>query len=286
MSSNAHRKNEKMRQPSPVQVIAVTSGKGGAGKTTIATNLAANLARQGRSVLLLDADLGLANVDVVLGLKCRYNLSHVLEGRCRLEDALVQGPEGIRIIPASSGLQKMAQLTTTEHAGLINSFNTLSTPIDTLIVDTAAGINNTVTHFCQAAGEVMVVICDEPASLADGYALIKVLNQHYGIHRFHVLANRVESPAKGFSLYKRLLQTTDQFLNVAINYAGSIPEDGYQQRASRMQQLVSAAYPHSQAAEAFSQLAKTVSALEPDSELGGAISFFTEQKVQRQLSHA
>ncbi len=275
-----------MRNRKSIQVIAVTSGKGGAGKTTVATNLAANLSRQGKSVMLLDADLGLANVDVVLGLQSRSNLSHVLDGQCHLADIVINGPEGIRVVPASSGLQRMAQLSAGEHAGLINSFSELPYPIDTLIIDSAAGINNTVTHFCQAAGEVLVVLCDEPASLADSYALIKVLNQHYGVKRFQMLANRVPSQEQGFELYKRLLKATDQFLNVNINYIGTIPEDDYLQRAIRMQRLVTSAYPQSASAQAFARVADRVTKLKSEDELGGAISFFPEQKVQRQTSHA
>ena len=275
-----------MQRKKSIQVIAVTSGKGGAGKTTVATNLAANLSRQGKSVLLLDADLGLANVDVMLGLQTRLNLSHVLDGHCHLADIVVNGPEGIRIVPASSGLQKMAQLSATEHLGLINSFSELPWSVDTLIIDTAAGINSTVTHFCQAAGEVLVVLCDEPASLADSYALIKVLNQQYGVKRFQMMANRVTSEEKGFELYKRLLKTTDQFLNVGINYLGSIPEDDYLRRAGRMQKLVTSAYPHSDSARAFARLAAEVDQLAPSDELDGALSFFPERKIQRQTSHA
>ncbi|HFD87926.1 MAG TPA: MinD/ParA family protein [Gammaproteobacteria bacterium] len=269
-----------------LQVIAVTSGKGGAGKTTVATNLAATLARQGKAVMLMDADLGLANIDVVLGLHCKLNLSHVLAGQCRLEEAVVEGPEGIRIVPASSGLQKMAQLSAAEHAGLINSFSELPFAIDTLIIDTAAGINNTVTHFCQAANEVIFVLCDDPSSLADGYGLIKVLNQQYGVNRFQMMANRIRQEDQGIALYKRLLKTADQFLNVNIEYIGAIPEDDYQQRASRMQRLVTSAYPQSNSARAFQQLAANVNRLAPQEELGGAISFFPEQTINRQMSHA
>ncbi len=275
-----------MRNQKSIQVIAVTSGKGGAGKTTVATNLAANLSQHGKSVMLLDADLGLANVDVVLGLKSHFNLSHVLDGQCHLADIVLDGPEGVRIVPASSGRQHMAQLSAAEHAGLINSFSELPYPIDTLIIDSAAGINNTVTHFCQAAGEVLVVLCDEPASLADSYALIKVLNQHYGVKRFQMLANRVPSEDQGFELYKRLLKATDQFLDVNINYIGTIPEDDYLQRAIRMQRLVTSAYPQSASAQAFAQVAHRVTKLKPEDNLGGAISFFPEQKVQQQTSHA
>ncbi len=275
-----------MRSRNSIQVIAVTSGKGGAGKTTVATNLAANLSKQGKSVLLMDADLGLANVDVMLGLQSHYNLSHVLDGHCHLSDIVVKGPEGIRILPASSGIQRMAQLDATEHLGLINSFSELPWNIDTLVIDTAAGINNTVTHFCQAAGEVLVVLCDDPASLTDGYALIKVLNQQYGIKRFQAMANRVRDEDQGFELYKRLLQTADQFLHVDINYLGAIPEDDYLQRAGRMQRLVTSAYPQSPSARAFGRLADAVSRLEPQTELGGTLSFFPERKIQRQTSHA
>src|SRR6202042_2318622 len=167
----------------PVKVIAVTGGKGGVGKTTVSANLAVSIAAQGRDVLLLDADLGLANVDVVLGLHTRYHMGHVIKGECALEDAIVTGPHGLQIVPAASGIKHMANLSETEHAGIIRAFSDLYHRIDVLVVDTAAGLNDSVTTFTQAAHHVLVVVCDEPASITDAYALIKVLSREHGVQR-------------------------------------------------------------------------------------------------------
>ena len=170
----------RMVSPKPVQVIAVSSGKGGVGKTNVSVNLAIALSNEGKKVLLMDADLGLANIDIMLGLKHDYNLSHVLSGQCSLEEVIIDGPKGIKIIPASSGVKQMAELTPMENAGVVRAFSELSCDVDVLIIDTAAGIADSVIAFAKASQEVVVVVCDEPASLTDAYALIKVLNSDYG----------------------------------------------------------------------------------------------------------
>ena len=159
----------------PVQVIAVTSGKGGVGKTNVAANLAYALAARGREVMLLDADLGLGNVDVLLGLNARRNLSHVVDGECALEDIVVRGPGNIQLVPASSGAIRMLDLPESEQAGLIQAFSDIGTDVDTLVVDTAAGASSQVINFVKACQEIVVVVCDEPTSITDAYAMIKIL---------------------------------------------------------------------------------------------------------------
>src|ERR1700735_3624713 len=149
----------------PVKVIAVTGGKGGVGKTTVSANLAVSIAASGRDVMLVDADLGLANVDVVLGLHTRFHLGHVMEGICSLEDAIVTGPHGLQIVPAGSGIQRMATLSAAEHAGIIRAFSDLYHQIEVLIVDTAAGLHDGGMTFSQAAHHALVVVCEEPASI-------------------------------------------------------------------------------------------------------------------------
>ena len=163
-----------------VRVMAVTSGKGGVGKTNVSVNLAAAMINNGKDVMLLDADLGLANIDVLLGLNPTYNLAHVLNGSRSLEEVIVKGPGGLKIIPAASGIKNMANLSPAEHAGLIKAFSELSDRLDVLVVDTAAGISDSVISFTRACQEVIVVVCDEPASITDAYALIKVLSRDYG----------------------------------------------------------------------------------------------------------
>ena len=170
----------------PVKVIAVTGGKGGVGKTTVSANLAVSIAAQGRDVMLVDADLGLANVDVVLGLHTRFHFGHVINGECALEDAIVTGPHGLQIVPAASGIKRMATLTPAEHAGIIRAFSDLYHQVEVLVVDTAAGLHDSVMTFSQAAHHVVVVVCDEPASITDAYALIKVLSREHGVSRFQI----------------------------------------------------------------------------------------------------
>src|SRR5579862_7744044 len=155
----------------PVQVIAVTGGKGGTGKSAVAVNLATALAQAGRRTLLLDGDLGLANVDVLLGLTPRYTLEHVLRGERTLEEVIIESSAGVRVVPAASGVARMAALSSTEQAGIIQAFATLPEPLEIMIVDTAAGICESVLQFCQSAQQVLVVLRDEPAALTDTYAL-------------------------------------------------------------------------------------------------------------------
>lgn len=165
----------------PVRVVAVTGGKGGVGKTNVSVNLAVSLAEMGKRTLLMDADLGLANVDVLLGLSPKFTLADLIAGRCGLEDVLLEGPEGVLVVPASSGFRHMAELTPAEHVGLVNVFSELQRALDFMVVDTAAGISDSVLTFCQAAQDTVVVVCDEPASITDAYALIKVLARERGL---------------------------------------------------------------------------------------------------------
>ena len=202
----------RMVKPEPVRVIAVTGGKGGVGKTNVSVNLGIGLAELGRRVLLLDADLGLANVDVMLGLHAEHNLSHVLNGERSLEEILVEGPRGMRVVPGASGLQHMSELSPTEHAGLIHAFSEVANSVDVLIIDTAAGISDLVVSFSRAAQEQIVVVCDEPASITDAYAIIKLLNREHGVSRFHILSNMVRSVQEGRGLYNKMCRDSNQSL--------------------------------------------------------------------------
>lgn len=269
-----------MANPRPVKVIAVSSGKGGVGKTNVSVNLGAQLASMGREVLLLDADLGLANVDVLLGLSPKYNLSHVLDGEATLEEIFVPGPNGMHIVPAASGIQRMAELSHAEHVGLIRSFSELSHALDYLIVDTAAGISDSVMSFARAAREVLVVVCDEPSSITDAYALVKVLNHDHGVQRFHVVANRARTPSEGHELFTKLARAANKFLDLTIDYAGAIPEDDLLRKAVQRQMPVSVAYPSSPSARAFAELAKRVEKWPLPSTAEGHLEFFVERLIR------
>ncbi|MCP5009979.1 MAG: MinD/ParA family protein, partial [Aestuariibacter sp.] len=200
-----------MKSSRPVRVISVTSGKGGVGKSNVAVNLAVTLAQGGERVMVMDADMGLANIDVLLGLSPKMNLSHVISGECLLEDTIIEGPAGVKIVPASSGVALMSDLTPAENAGIIRSFSELTVPVDTLIIDTAAGLSDGVISYTRASREVIIVVCDEPASITDAYAMIKVLNRDYGMHRFHVLANQAHGIQQGRELYNKLARVSEKY---------------------------------------------------------------------------
>jgi len=263
----------------PVQVIAVTSGKGGVGKTNVSINLATALSKRGRSVMLLDADLGLANVDVVLGLKARRTLANVLDGECDLEDVIIQAPGDLRVVPASSGVRRMARLGAAETAGIIHAFSAISRPPDTLIVDTAAGINDSVASFVRAASDVLVVVCDEPASITDAYALIKTLSRNHGLVEFRILANSVRSAAQGRDVFDKLSRVVHRFLDVSLLYEGFIPEDEFLRRAVQKQKAVVQAFPRCRAALAFRRLALRTSEWPSPVSGAGHVTFFFERSL-------
>ena len=269
----------RMAAPRPVHVIAVTSGKGGVGKTNVSVNLAVAMADAGKQVLLLDADLSLANVDVMLGLHPRYNLAHVISGERTLEEIIVPGPGGLKIVPASSGVQRMAELSPHEHAGVIRAFSELGNSLDTLIIDTAAGISDGVVSFTRASQEVVVVVCDEPASITDAYALIKLLSREYGMHRFRILANMAHSVQEARELYGKILKVTDRFLDVALDFMGMVPFDEYLRKAVQKQRAVVDAYPRSRAAMAFKNLANKAAAWPTPTGAGGHLEFFVERLI-------
>jgi len=263
--------------PNPVRVITVTSGKGGVGKTNVSVNMSVALAASGQNVLLMDADLGLANVDVLLGLQPAYNLSHVVNGERSLEEVVLTGPQGLKVIPASSGLKNMAELSHVEHAGLIRAFSELSINPDVLMIDTAAGVSDSVVTFSRASHEVIVVVCDEPASITDAYATIKLLSRDHGLYRFRILANMVHSSQEGVELYKKLVKVTNRFLDATLDYMGAVPYDDYLRKAIQKQRSVVDAYPRSKASIAFKKLAqKTDQWPTPDS-ASGYLEFFVER---------
>ncbi len=266
--------------PKPVRVIAVTSGKGGVGKTNVSVNLAVAMAREGRRIMLLDADLGLANVDVLLGLQSGPNLSHVIDGQYSLDEVIITGPSDVKIVPASSGVRRMAELTTQEHAGLINAFGNLAFEIDALVIDTAAGISDSVLRFSLAAQDIVVVVCDEPASITDAYALIKLLNREHGQDRFHVLANMTTSDKEGRDLFRKLVKVSDRFLDVSLDFLGVVPFDEYVRKAVKKQSAVVEAYPRSRAAVAFKKIVKSTDKWPVPDKARGHLEFFVERLVQ------
>ena len=264
----------------------MTGGKGGVGKTTVAANLAVSMAALGREVMLLDADLGLANVDVVLGLNTRFHLGHVVRGECSLEDVIVTGPHGLQVVPAASGIKQMANLSPAEHAGLIRAFSDLYHRVDVMVVDTAAGIQDSVLTFSQTAHHVLVVVCDEPASITDAYALIKVLSREHGVRRFQVLANQTRRSGEGSALFQKIQRVCDRFLNVSLEFAGSVPSDDYLRRAVQQQSAVVEVFPSSISSAALKNLALKADKWSVPEAARGHLEFFVERMVGARIGPA
>ncbi len=275
---------KRFMQRKPVKVIAVCSGKGGVGKTNVASNIAVALGSRGRNTCLLDADLSLANVDVLLGLQPRFNLSHVVEGEAELADTILRGPRNIRIVPASSGSFCMTDLPSAAQVGIIQAFSELRNQPEVLIVDTAAGISPKVARFVQAAQHPVVVVRDEPASLTDAYALIKVFSQHYGVSRFHVVTNQCRTTREGRALYGKLARVTDSYLDVVLRHLGDVPQDDYLVKAVQEQRAVVDAYPRSAAGEAFQRIAANIDAMPAAREASGGIEFFLERLLMAETA--
>lgn len=259
-------------------VLSITSGKGGVGKTNVSANLSYALARRGKRVLLLDADLGLANVDVVLGLAPEHNLFHLFHAGVPLSKIIHPTRYGFSILPASSGASEMLNLSTGQKLELLESMDSLESSIDYLIVDTGAGINDNVVYFNLAAQERMVVLTPEPTSLTDAYAVIKLMHQNHGVQHFKVLVNMAADKKSALEVYKRLYNATDHFLGgVSLALAGFVPRDPAVRKAVINQRPFCEEAPGSPACKAVMELAATVEKWDVPHRLDGNIKFFWKQ---------
>jgi flagellar biosynthesis protein FlhG len=250
------------------------------GKTNISVNLGIASAKAGRRVAILDADMGLANVDILLGIFPQFNLSHVLSGEKSLKEIMVTGPAGLKIIPASSGIQRMTELNVGEQAGIIRAFSEIENDLDMLIVDTAAGISNSVINFARACQDIIVVVCDEPTSLADAYAYIKLLNRDYNLNSFHIIANMVQSAEHGQALFNKLCKVTDRYLDISLQFIGAVPQDEFLKKSVQKQMPVVEAFPQSKAAMAIKSLAQKIDRWPIKLQAGGYLEFFVERMIR------
>jgi flagellar biosynthesis protein FlhG len=263
-----------------MRVICVTGGKGGIGKTTVAVNLALIFARQKKNVLLFDADLGLANVDIRLGLSPKKHLHDFLSGSCGLDEICMTGPHGLKIVPSASGIPRMAELNSMESAAIIHAFSNLTAQIDIMIIDMAPGISSQVIDFTHASQDILVVICNDPASLMDSYAIIKILHQKYARDRFGVVVNKVLDLQEGYDVFCKFQDVTAKFINVGMHYIGHIPQDDYISIASREGVAVVEKYPQAPATTAFQDLSNGIQHWQQDSSVGGGIQFFFERLLE------
>jgi flagellar biosynthesis protein FlhG len=240
------------------RVIAITSGKGGVGKTNTVLNLSLALSRMQRRVLLLDADMGLANVDVLLGLTPRYTLEHVLAGQKDIGDVVLTGPYGLRILPSSSGISELSELEPEEQSRLFAELRRIDEDVDYLFIDTGAGISSNVLRFNASAGEVYLVVSPEPTSMTDAYALMKLLSVKYQVHEFGLIANQVLSEQDGRAVYDRLHRVCSEYLHARLTYLGSVPFDRHIHRAVRQQRALMDLFPNAPAARSLARIAAVV----------------------------
>ncbi|MFP4650535.1 MAG: MinD/ParA family protein [Desulfobacterales bacterium] len=261
--------------PAPAaRVMSVTSGKGGVGKTVCVANLAVLLARQGYRVLVIDADLGLANIDIYFGLSPRYNLNHFFSGRMELGDILVPASEGITILPAGSGVQDYTRLDAAEKMSLMEGLETLHGMFDVVLIDTEAGISENVTYFNVAAQEILAVTTPEPTSISDVYALMKLLSTKYSEKRFKLIVNCVTSENEALDVYHKLTLVSNRFINISIDFMGSVPLDSHFTDSVRKQSALVELYPESTASLAFEEILRNIDLGANKQEPKGAQQFF------------
>jgi len=256
----ALKQGSRLTQPKrrDIRVLSFTSGKGGVGKTHIVVNLAYALQQLGARVMILDADLGLANVDVLLGLTPQFNMQHVLEGKKTLSDILVQGPAGMTILPASTGVCEVVRISAAQRFHLLDALDELHHDFDYLLVDTGAGISNNVIYFNLAAQDIVIVVTPEPTALTDAYALMKVLANQYSEKRFKIIINAVADDVEAEESFRRLSMVTEQYLNVSLDFFGAIPHDSAFSWAVKQQKPLLELYPATASAGRFYQLARHI----------------------------
>ncbi len=264
----------------PLRVMAITSGKGGVGKTHVSTNLAVLAARSGRRVLLIDADLGLANANIVLGVEPKYHLGHLLEGSVPVEKVLAEGPHGVRILGASSGVQELTQLDDAQKLRLITALDPIEDRFDLVLIDCGAGIGDNVVFFAGAAQMAVLVVAPEPTSLTDAYAAVKVLSQHGGVRTFAVVVNPASDEAQARDIFQKLTRVTDRFLHAKVTYAGSIPRDENLQRALLAQQPVVDLYPQSPSSRALGALRDTLMSWDLPGQMDGGLKFLWQRLLR------
>jgi flagellar biosynthesis protein FlhG len=266
------------KPPSQLRVIAVTSGKGGVGKTNVSTNLGVLAARMGKRVLIIDADLGLANVEIVLGLKPRYHLGDLLDASLSIDQILVEGPYGLKILSAGSGISSLTKLDEAQKLRLVAALDPIEDQFDLVIVDSGAGIGDNVLFFVGAAQEALLVVSPEPTSLVDAYAVVKVLSQQAGVRNFHVIVNPVVDEGPARDIFHKLTAVTSRFLTANLRHLGYIPRDENLHRSIMAQRPLVEMFPRSPASRALGLIAdKLFKEEQPPQVLDGGLKFMWQR---------
>ncbi len=259
----------------PVRTIAVASGKGGVGKTNVVTNLAIALRSMGKDVLILDADVGLSNVDILLRLTPRHTIAHILSGAKSMEEVIIEGPHGIKVLPAAFGAQDLTNLDEFQRMRLLDAFNAYDGGIDVVLIDTSAGISENVAFFCIASREILVVTTPEPTALAGAYGLIKVLSLRYREKRFSILVNAARSEEDATDVYRKMSIAAGGFLNASLDYMGYIPLDACVHDAVRAQMPFIDMFPDGPASRKVREIASRL--LDRSAgDVKGTLQFFIE----------
>lgn len=255
-------------------VISVTSGKGGVGKTVLVANIAMVQARRGRKVMIIDADLGLANIDVVFGLTPKYNLNHFFCGEKSLEEIVVEGPYGIKILSAGSGVQAFTHLSAEQKLRFLESMDVFHGAFDLVLIDTEAGISENVTYFNVAAQEILVVTTGDPTAITDAYALMKLLSKQYHEKRFNLIANQVRDEDEALEIYKKLTMVSGRYLDISIDFLGWIPSEKKMREAISRQRVIADLYPKMRASRAFEGVADNIDLLLQNAHPKGTTQLF------------
>ncbi|HMK42762.1 MAG TPA: MinD/ParA family protein [Dissulfurispiraceae bacterium] len=261
------------------KIIAVSSGKGGVGKTNFVANLALFYASINKKVLVMDADVGLSNIDVILGIAPKFNLRHVLSGQKRLKDIIVQGPLGITIIPAGSGVRELTRLTEEQKLMLVGELEEADVDFDVFLIDTGAGISDNVLFFCSAAQEVVILVTPEPTSIADAYAIIKVLKNDFRTRNFRLIVNMARTEKEAFDTFSKLSLVADKFLGIPIDYLGFLPYDQNVKDSIMAQKSHIVMHPNSLFAKKLAQVAKRLADL-PPADAAGSLQFFLRRALR------
>ncbi|BCR06616.1 site-determining protein [Desulfuromonas versatilis] len=255
-------------------VVSVTSGKGGVGKTAVCANIAVSLARTGKKILIIDADLGLANLDVVFGLTPKYNLNHFFSGEKELEELVVEGPEGIQILPAGSGVQSVTHLSNSQKMRFMEAIEAFHGLFDLVLIDTEAGISENVTYFNVAAQEILVVTTPEPTSITDAYALMKLLSTQYHEKRFNLVVNSVSDESEALEVYRKLTMVANRYLDISIDYLGCAPFDKRMRESVSRQKVMVELYPNTRIAGSFEAMAQNLMGVLEHAKPKGTTQFF------------
>jgi flagellar biosynthesis protein FlhG len=275
MSNEFEAKNQlKSNGRKTVRVISVTSGKGGVGKTVCVANMAVLIARQGYRVLIIDADLGLANIDLHFGLNATFNLNHFFAGEKKLQEILVEARNKITILPAGSGIQKYTHLDSDQKIHLMEEIDLLHDRFDVVLIDTEAGISENVTYFNLAAQVIIVVTTPEPTALSDAYALMKLLSTQYKEKRFKLIVNSVVSENEALDVYHKLTLVSSRFIDISVDFLGGIPMDKRFTDSVRKQKPLVEMFPESKSSRAFSEIIENIELKSEQQSPKGSMQFF------------